>query len=78
MPSVAAANQTYREAIEDGVDGYLAGNEGEWEEKLEKLIEDDDLRKTLGDRARGKVIKEYTTKNSHNEEYYAYLKSKLK
>jgi len=78
VPSVAAANQTYREAIEDGVDGYLAGNEGEWEEKLEKLIEDDDLRKTLGDRARGKVIKEYTTKNSHNEEYYAYLKSKLK
>jgi glycosyltransferase involved in cell wall biosynthesis len=67
-------NQTYREAIDDGADGFLAGNEDEWFEKLERLILDKDLRKNIGKEARRKSLQEYTTKNSHNSEYYDYLR----
>ncbi|MDP1845257.1 MAG: glycosyltransferase [Candidatus Moranbacteria bacterium] len=77
VPSVAVSNETYREAIEDGVDGFLAGNEDEWFEKLEKLILDENLRRHLRKEAREKTLREYTTKNSHNSEYYNYLRSKL-
>ncbi|HBB37168.1 MAG: group 1 glycosyl transferase [Candidatus Moranbacteria bacterium GW2011_GWC1_45_18] len=78
VPSVAVDNQTYRDAIDDGVDSFLAGSENEWEEKIERLIVDGDLRKNMGKEAREKTIREYTTKNSHSSEYYDYLRLKLK
>lgn len=77
VPTIAAATQTFREAIEDGVDGFVAGNDEEWIEKLEKLISNPDLRKSMGEKAREKVLQEYTNKNSRNEEYYKYLRSKI-
>ncbi|MCX6766513.1 MAG: glycosyltransferase [Candidatus Moranbacteria bacterium] len=78
VPTVAAATQTFREAIEDGVDGFVAGDDEEWKEKLEKLILNGDLRRQMGEIAREKVLENYTNKNSANVEYYGYLKSKLK
>lgn len=42
-----------------------------------KLIEDRDLRGEMGKKAREKVLANYTTKNSKNEEYYAYLRSRI-
>lgn len=78
VPTIAAATQTFQEAIVDGEDGFVAGDTEEWKGKLEKLILDDNLRKSMGEKARKKVLREYTNKNSHNEEYYAYLRSKLK
>ncbi len=77
IPTVAVANQTFKEAIEDGVDGFLASTTNDWIFKLEKLIADEKLRQEMGGRARAKVMAEYTNRNSHNEEYYNYLKSKL-
>ncbi|HUD08769.1 MAG TPA: glycosyltransferase, partial [Candidatus Saccharimonadales bacterium] len=74
---VAAATQTFREAIEDGVDGFVAGDDGEWKEKLDKLILNGDLRRQMGEIAREKVLENYTNKNSRNKEYYDHLKSKL-
>lgn len=78
VPTVAAATRTFQEAIEDGSDGFLTRNIEEWKEKIEKLILNGDLRRQMGEIAREKVLENYTNKNSHNEEYYAYLKSKLK
>jgi glycosyltransferase involved in cell wall biosynthesis len=78
VPTVAAATQTFQEAIEDGADGFVASNTEEWIEKLEKLILDENLRRNMGKEAREKTLREYTTKNSHNSEYYNYLRSKLK
>ncbi|HLM84027.1 MAG TPA: glycosyltransferase family 4 protein [Candidatus Bathyarchaeia archaeon] len=78
VPTVAAATRTFKEAIEDGVDGFFAGNTEEWIEKLEKLILNGDLRRQMGEIAREKVLENYTNKNSRNEEYYDFLKSKLK
>lgn len=74
VPTVAAATQTFREAIGDGVDGFVAGNTEEWKEKLEKLILNGDLRRQMGEIAREKVLENYTNKNSANEEYYSYLR----
>lgn len=77
IPTIASATQTFREAIEDGQDGFLAGNNAEWVEKMERLILDKKSRETMGEKAREKSLREYTNKNSHNEEYYGYLKNIL-
>jgi len=77
VPTVAIRNQTFSEAIEDGVDGFLADNISEWTEKISRLIENENLRREMGEKAREKVLREYSNKNSHNEKYYNYLKSKL-
>lgn len=77
VPTVATATQTFRETIRDGEDGFVASGNEEWAEKLEKLIQDEDLRKEMGAKAREKTLAEHVTKNSHNEEYYVYLRSKL-
>jgi glycosyltransferase involved in cell wall biosynthesis len=78
IPTVAFRNETFSGAIEDGVSGFLASDTSEWMEKLGRLIEDENLRKEMGQRAREKTLKDYTNKNSHSEEYYNYLRLVLK
>jgi O-antigen biosynthesis protein len=77
VPTVAVANQTFSEAIEDGVDGFVAKNSTEWEMKLGKLILDRDLREKIGQAAYEKTLAKYTTKNAKNEEYYGFLKEAI-
>lgn len=77
IPTVAVANQTFSEAIVDGKDGFLAKNDKEWFEKLEKLILDKNLRTKMGENAYKKALKNYATKNAKNIEYYEFLKSKI-
>ncbi|MFA5993391.1 MAG: glycosyltransferase [Parcubacteria group bacterium] len=78
VPLVAVRNQTFSEAITDGVNGFLAGNRLEWIEKIEQLVVDCELRSQMGKAARAKVLADYTIANSHEEEYYAYLRGKIK
>ncbi len=77
VPTVAAATGTFVQAITDGVDGFVAETEGEWTEKLERLIMDEELRTKMGRLAREKVLRLYATINATNEEYYQYISSKL-
>lgn len=77
IPTVAVRNQTFSGAITDGENGFLADNTAEWVEKLSRLIEDGNLRREMGEKAREKVLCDYTNRNSHNEEYYNYLRSQL-
>lgn len=77
VPTVAAATQTFREAITDGVDGFLAGNTEGWTKQLEKLITDENLRESLGEKARETALSRYSNKNSRHEEFYDYLKNIL-
>lgn len=77
IPTVAARNETFGEAIEDGENGMLAGTKEEWVEKLSKLIEDADLRREMGENARGKIQRRYTTKSQEYSEFYEYLKERL-
>jgi glycosyltransferase involved in cell wall biosynthesis len=77
VPTVAAATAPFMEAIEDGVDGFVANGTQQWFEKLEKLVIDSELRKSMGEKARAKALEKYATSNANNEQYYAYLKSKI-
>ncbi len=77
VPTVATATQTFQEAIRDGVDGFTATTEEDWMEKLVRLIEDPELRKNMGRKAREKTLEKYTTVNAHNDPYYQYLISKV-
>jgi glycosyltransferase involved in cell wall biosynthesis len=78
IPTVAIKNQTFSEAITDGVDGFLADNTQEWVEKISRLVEDNNLRKNMGEKAREKIIHKYTIKNSRTDDYYQYLNSIIK
>jgi glycosyltransferase involved in cell wall biosynthesis len=77
VPTVAVRNQTFSEAITDGINGFLADKTEEWVEKLSRLIESESLRQEMGERAREKALKDHTTKNSHDEEYYGYLRKRI-
>ena len=77
VPTVAVSNQTFREAIHNGVDSYVARGTEEWVAKIAHLIEDEKLRKSMGDRAYHKSVMQYTTKNSKNLVYYDFLKGNV-
>ena len=77
VPTVATATRTFREAIHDGVDGFVAMNESEWREKLERLILDIDLRKRMGERARETALERYSTKTARDDEYVNFLKERV-
>lgn len=51
VPTIAAANPTYRQAIDDGIDGLLAVNSEQWEDKLRMLIDDTRQRRSLASAA---------------------------
>jgi glycosyltransferase involved in cell wall biosynthesis len=78
VPTVASATRPYREAIEDGVDGFVADTAEEWRAKLERLITDAELRRSMGAKAREKALAKYTTQNADHQEYYDYLKGRIK
>jgi glycosyltransferase involved in cell wall biosynthesis len=77
VPTVAVANQTFREAIEDGVDGYVARGTEEWIQKIGHLISDREARLRMGEKARETALARYTTKSSWNEAYGEYIKGIL-
>ena len=77
VPVVAVRNKTFSGAITDGENGFLAEHREEWVAKLSQLIESKELREKIGKMAWEKVIKDYTTRNSHSEDYYNYLKQLL-
>lgn len=78
VPTVAAATRTFREAIADGTDGFVASSTDEWVEKVGALIADAELRARLGRAARETALEEYTNANAKNEAYYEYLRAILK
>ncbi len=59
--TVASDFGAFREVIKDGETGVLCKNGEEWYKKLKILIEDEDLRKRIGEKAHKKVMKEYVT-----------------
>jgi glycosyltransferase involved in cell wall biosynthesis len=60
IPTVATAIGTNFRVIEDGVSGFLVRNDDEWIEKLSALIEDNQLRDTIGIKGRERVEKLYS------------------
>jgi len=60
IPSVASAVGANNDIVEHGKTGFLAGNEGQWKDCLERLIRDPSLRTEMGARARAFVVQRYS------------------
>jgi glycosyltransferase involved in cell wall biosynthesis len=60
IPVVCSPAGINKEIVEDSVHGFLANTPEEWIEKLEILINDNNLRKRMGTEGRKKVIKHYS------------------
>lgn len=76
VPTVASATRPYAEAITDGVDGFVASGDEEWFLKLSRLVEDEKLRKEMGEKARQTALARYTTERAEDEKYYNFIKKK--
>lgn len=61
IPSVASPVGMNALVIDHGSTGFLANTETEWEQYLLMLIDDAEMRKSMGDRAREKMIRYYST-----------------
>ena len=68
IPAVLADVGMNKEVVKDGVNGFLAKNEQEWLDKLQKLIENKYLRQSIGLAGRETIEKEYSCQ-ARNKEY---------
>ena len=60
IPAVASPVGVNNQIVQDGVNSFLAGNEDEWVNKLNILINNRELRKTIGEKARQTVDAKYS------------------
>lgn len=74
IPCVMSPVGVNSEIVSDGVDGFLAGSDDEWIEKISALVESKELRMKIGLSARKKVIEKYSV-NSQKEKYLSCFKS---
>lgn len=59
VPTVASATETFAAAIEDGVTGFVARSDQEWERALELLIGDAGRRRAIGEAAKACALARY-------------------
>lgn len=74
VPTVAAATQTFKEVINDGIDGYVAQNSEEWFNRLIDLLDSRGRRRDMGKKAQERVQKEYVNQKGLDGDYIDYLK----
>jgi len=60
IPAVMSPVGANLEIIQDGINGYLPRSEEEWVDRLSKLIENKELRETIGNAGRQTVIGKYS------------------
>lgn len=72
LPVVCSPVGVNREIVHDGVNGLLADGLDEWVEKLSGLIEDEELRRSLGEKGRQSVEVRYSVK-AHRDNFLAVL-----
>lgn len=68
IPSVASPVGVNKEIIQDGANGFLAQNAGEWQEKLSLLLQDPLLRASIG-KAGIATISEFYSLRSQEEKF---------
>jgi len=66
VPAVLAAVGMNNDVIEDGVNGFLAGNESEWITKLTLLIESKELRTKIGMAGRKTIEEQFSSQALSN------------
>jgi glycosyltransferase involved in cell wall biosynthesis len=62
IPAVVSPVGVNKEIINDGNNGFLASSKPQWSAKLEKLIENEGLRKEMGQKGRKTVVEHYSVR----------------
>lgn len=60
VPSIVSATRAYQEVLTDGATALLARDSADWQRHLRSLIEDKDLRRTIGAQARALALREFS------------------
>lgn len=68
VPGVFSDMQPYKQVVVDGTNGYLAGNQADWEKHLLQLIEHEELRVHIAQQAQ-KTIKDNWLLSDHYEKW---------
>ncbi|RJQ52972.1 MAG: glycosyltransferase family 1 protein [Actinobacteria bacterium] len=63
VPCIASKIVTYGRIVKQGENGFLAGGAGEWVEYLERLVDDEDLRRRMGAEARRMAESRFIERN---------------
>lgn len=66
IPAVSSPVGVNKIIIEEGVNGYFAGTNSEWYDKIEKLIQDAQLRKKMGKAGREMIVAKYSLLSNEN------------
>lgn len=67
IPAVYSFVEPYVRTVKENKTGFLAIDEQEWFEKLSWLVENEILRKRMGDRARKDVLENYTIQKGYKK-----------
>lgn len=67
IPAVASRVGVNCEIVNDGENGFLAGDDDEWDDKLGRLIKDVDLRRRLGSEGHQTVLKRYSVEGNYSK-----------
>lgn len=62
IPSIVSDTATYLEALTDGEDALIARTPDEWRTSLRRMVDDADLRRRIGQRARETARAQYSVK----------------
>lgn len=76
IPAIMSPVGVNSEIITDGINGFLAKNDQDWFEKLSLLIDNFELRQTIGKEARKTIIDKYS-KDSEKGNYIKYFNELL-
>lgn len=76
IPGVYQRIRQYEEIIDEGKNGMLAGKASEWYKGIKKLIDDVELRRSMGEAAFKNVQDNWQVKN-HTKEYADFFKEIL-
>ena len=76
IPPVISPVGVNTEIVTDGINGFLAADKEDWLKKISLLIDDYELRKVIGKKARQTVLGRYSVE-SQKENYLKYFKMLL-
>ena len=60
VPTITSPTASMKLAVNHGVDGMLAATSNQWRSTLSSLIENKELRVTMGERARERTLREFS------------------
>jgi len=77
IPTIASPTQPYKGVINHGKNGLLAHDSNQWYESIKKLIDDSDLRKTIGKTARRHVLWHFSPEHRNHQTFEFLNRAKI-